>query len=94
VLGRTAFLNFVAPELWSPDPEGIVYSAKVGDGVNLWRLPISRRSWRAGGPPRQLTSGTGLEVHPSIARGGRLVFSSLIQNDDIWLLRLDQASQP
>ncbi len=90
VLGRTAFLNFVAPELWSPDTDAIVYSAKVGDGVNLWRIPISRRSWRVGGPPLQLTSGTGLEVHPSMARGGRLVYSSLIQNDDVWLLRLDQ----
>jgi len=29
-----------------------------------------------------------------MARGGRLVFSSLIQNDDVWLLRLDQEASP
>jgi Tol biopolymer transport system component len=40
-----------------------------------------------------MTSGTGMEVHPSMAAGGKLVFSSLIQNDDVWLLPLDQEGQ-
>jgi serine/threonine protein kinase len=94
MLGRTAFLNFVAPELWSPDADAIVYSAKIGDTVNLWSVAISRRTWKVAGPPRQLTSGTGLEVHPSMAAGGRLVFSSLQQNDDVWLLGVAPQSGP
>jgi hypothetical protein len=36
-----------------------------------------------------------LEVHPSMAKDGRQVFSNLIQSDDVWLPRLDQdAAQP
>ncbi len=89
VLGRTALSNFVAPELWSPDGEYIIYSQKVGDSTNLWRLRISRKTGKVTGPPEQMTSGTGTEVHPSVAPDGGLVFSSLSQNDDIWQLSLD-----
>jgi len=36
-----------------------------------------------------VTSGSDLEVRPSLAKTGRLVFSSLIENADIWSLPID-----
>ena len=41
------------------------------------------------GPAEQLTSGSGLEIHPSMARDGTVVFSSLVENEDIWSLPMN-----
>lgn len=41
------------------------------------------------GPAQQLTSGAGLEIRPSLAQDGTLVFSSLKENGDLWSQRLD-----
>jgi len=88
VLGRPAFENFLAPELWSPDGKYIIFSYRQGDSTNLWEVPISMRTWKISGPAEQLTSGTGMEVRPSIA-AGRLAFASLVENPDIWALPVD-----
>jgi len=58
----------------------------------LWQISISPKNWQITGPAHRMTSGSGLEVRPSLAKTGHVVFSSLVENDDIWSLPID-ASQ-
>ena len=67
----------------------ILFSAQLADSVNLWQVSISPGSWKVEGRAQQLTSGSGLEIRPSLAKDGTLVFSSLTENGDLWSLPLD-----
>ena len=67
----------------------ILFSAQLGDSVNLWKVSITSGTWRVTGPAEQLTSGSALEIRHSVARDGTLVFSSLVENSDIWVLPVD-----
>ncbi|MDA2937501.1 serine/threonine-protein kinase [Acidobacteria bacterium AH-259-A15] len=87
VEGRSAV--FFIPEIWPAEGDYVVFSARLGDSTNLWKLPISPKTWKVAGPAERLTSGTGSERQASLTAGGRLVFSSLIQNSDIWSLPID-----
>ena len=79
-----------APAEWLGDQ--IFFSAKAGDSVSVWQVSISPKNWRITGPAHRLTTGSGLDIRPSFAKTGLLVFSSLIENADIWSLPVD-ASQ-
>jgi len=79
-----------APAEWMGDR--VFFSAKAGDSVSLWQVSIAPKNWRIAGPAHRLTRGSGLDVRPSLAKTGLLVFSSLIANADIWSLPID-ASQ-
>jgi Tol biopolymer transport system component len=74
---------------WLFPPTAILFSAQLGDSVNLWQISISLRNWKVTGPAQQLTSGAGLEIRPSLAKDGTLVFSSLKENGHLWSQRLD-----
>ncbi len=67
----------------------VVLSVGAGDSVNLWRVHLDHSTWKPSGPPEQLTHGTGRELEPSLARDGRLVFSSGQQNSDLYELPVD-----
>jgi Tol biopolymer transport system component len=64
----------------------ITFSVLSENISSLWQVGISPTTWQVDDIPRQLTFGTGLEVDPSFAVNGRLVFSSLVSNSDIWSL--------
>jgi eukaryotic-like serine/threonine-protein kinase len=76
-----------APAEWMDDR--VFFSAKAGDSVSLWQTSISPKNWRITGQAHRLTQGSGLDVRPSFAKTGRLVFSSLVENADIWSLPID-----
>jgi hypothetical protein len=78
----------VLPGRWRADGNGVIFSARSGDAQNLWLVAISPKTWKAVGVPRQLTFGAGLEVQPSAA-GGRLAFSVLSENTNVWSLPVD-----
>jgi dipeptidyl aminopeptidase/acylaminoacyl peptidase len=40
----------------------VVFSARAGDSINLWQVPISTRTWQVAGVPRRLTFGAGPEL--------------------------------
>jgi len=92
-LERQGFAGPYLPAAWIADGNQVVFSARLGDSVNLWQIPISPRTGRRAGEPQRLTSGSSLEAQPSVAAaagGSRLlVFSSLNENIDIWALALD-----
>jgi eukaryotic-like serine/threonine-protein kinase len=67
----------------------ILFHGQLGDSVNLWQVSISPKTFRVQGPAQRLTSGSGLEMTPSVARNGALVFSSVAANGDIWALPVD-----
>jgi Tol biopolymer transport system component len=55
---------------WTPDGD-IVYAARSGAHLNLWRASAR------GGPPRQLTVDAGNNFHPCVSSDGRtMVFAS------------------
>ncbi|MEZ5402389.1 MAG: protein kinase [Bryobacteraceae bacterium] len=64
----------------------VVFSARSGDSLNLWRVRLSPLNWRVSGPFQQVTHGTGREIEASIAQDGRMVFSSGQQNSDLYEL--------
>lgn len=88
LLQTTTNADYVRPIPHAWTAEGIVFSAPLGDAVNIWEAPIES-DFRMTRKPRRLTSGTGLEGGVSVAHAGgkrRMAFSSTIANTDIWSL--------
>ena len=77
------------PDIWLAENSGVVFSARLGDTTNLWRLAISFASGRVSGVPQRLTFGTGMEVSASAGTANSLVFASLNNNTDVWGLPID-----
>jgi len=75
--------------VWSADGESIVLSSYRSGGLNLWRIPIDVDGTPIG-PMEQITAGAGQDVEADVAlQSGRIVFSILTQNADIWRLPVD-----
>lgn len=62
----------------------LLFSAQIGENINIWSLPISERSWLAAGQPRQVTFGSGQELRPIVSPGGVLVFASDHQKNNLF----------
>jgi serine/threonine protein kinase/Tol biopolymer transport system component len=75
-----------APQAWIQGENMVLFSARLGDSTNLWKVPLSPETWQVSGLPERVTFGTGEEAQPSIAADGRLVFSNLVSNIDVWSL--------
>ena len=82
--------SFFLPDVWNADGQ-VLFSAKLGDSTNLWQIHIPLAG-RAVGPPQRLTSGTGLEIHPSAVVAGQLAFSVVTNSIDLWSLPVDSSS--
>jgi Tol biopolymer transport system component len=71
------------PNAWMADG-GVFISAKLADGTNLWRVPVSTKDWKLSGVPRRLTFGAGMDLQPVPGPGNQLIFSSLQETINIW----------
>lgn len=71
--------------VWSPSGSFIYFSSYRGGGINIWRVAVLAEGIPVG-PPQQLTIGAGQDVELAISQAGRLAFSILRQNADIWRL--------
>ncbi len=87
--GAAPAARIFLPDLWLPETNEVVFSARLGDTTNLWKLAISPASGRVTGAPHRLTFGTGVEVSASAGAPGRLVFASLTNNLDVFGLPID-----
>jgi Tol biopolymer transport system component len=69
--------------------------ALAGEGIaNLWRVPVSRKTWKVAGPVRQITSGSAIELSPRVSAAGRMVFSGDSQITHLWGLALEKSGLP
>jgi WD40 repeat protein len=79
------------PRLSQWDEDFITFSAGFGDSINAWRAPISRDG-RITGNAQRLTSGTNLEISPTLSANGNLIFASLNRSAAVWSLQADTDS--
>jgi eukaryotic-like serine/threonine-protein kinase len=71
------------------DGNGVLFSTEWGTSFNIWRALLRSNPWRTVGTAERMTAGAGREEFPSASSNGRLVFSSLNQNVDVWALPFD-----
>jgi serine/threonine protein kinase len=81
----------IAPAVWTKD--GVLFSARLGDSFNIWRLRISERS----GEPvetslERLTFGVGSDVRPSVDERGEIAFQVASDVGESLTLALDPNS--
>jgi serine/threonine protein kinase/Tol biopolymer transport system component len=71
------------------DSVHFIFPARSGDSVNLWKAPLSPRTWQVDGPLERITFGSADESAPSLASDGRLAFAAMASNSDVWSLPVD-----
>lgn len=75
--------------VWSFDGREVFFSSPRGGGMNLWRISVDKDGSPAG-PPHQITTGAGQDVNVTVAPGGgRVAFTILSQNADLWRLPVE-----
>ncbi len=75
--------------VWTADGTAIDFSSYRSGGLNVWRLPVGARGEPAG-LPVQITTGAGQDVQLAASpAGGRLAFTVLRINADLWRLPVD-----
>jgi Tol biopolymer transport system component len=90
VLRRSGVKGVPIPGAWTA--EGVVIFASYEEGAsNVWQLAVDAATGRAVGEPVRQTFGTAVERSPA-SSGGRIVFTNIVENIDIWRLPLDPAT--
>jgi eukaryotic-like serine/threonine-protein kinase len=75
------------PTDWTPN--GILFSARSADSIDLWNVPVTSGSWQIDRRPERLTSGAGSAFSASSSLDGRVMFANLSQGIHLWSLPLD-----
>jgi serine/threonine protein kinase/Tol biopolymer transport system component len=83
---RSQGLGLPTPATWDRE-RGVLFAADLGDSRNIWQLPLAHDGSPAEAASR-LTTAAGIEDGPAVA-GGRMAFSSFVENADIWSLPAD-----
>ena len=80
----------IVPAAWDANGNCILFSARNGDSINLWRVMISPATFKLAGQPQRLTSGPTREKSPSLVSrpdgSNRIVFASLSEKFSVWSL--------
>jgi Tol biopolymer transport system component len=82
-----SMLPNAGPPVWNDD--SLLFTARQGDTANLWQVRFSHRTRRVAGPAQRLTFGSALEMYPTAA-AGRIVFTSLSENNNLWSQPVDR----
>lgn len=83
----TSLVEIPRPGYWARD--GVLFFARLGDSINLWRIPISESDLRVNAPAQRLTSGAAIEAQPSLSGNGRLAFAGLSLQLNLWSIPMD-----
>ncbi len=68
----------------------IIFSLGIStEGINLFSIPITPKTWQVSCAPQRLTSGPGVQTRASVANDGRMVFSYTKGVADLWSYPLD-----
>lgn len=73
---------FADSPCFTPDGKDIVFMSNRAGATNLWMIAAEGR-----GEPERLTTGTGPDASPSVARDGRIVFENSHSRSALLLLR-------
>jgi hypothetical protein len=67
----------------------LLFTARLGDSVNVWKLHMDGSRFRVTGKPQRITFGANLDAYPSVSVDGRLLFATLTSSSDVWVLPAD-----
>lgn len=70
------------PSAWFS--RGVLFSASAGGQTDIWRVALSRQSWRIGGKAVRLTSSALKAVDANVAADGTIAFGQLGAAVHIW----------
>jgi Tol biopolymer transport system component len=76
------------PGAWARD-DRVVFATYDDPASNVWELQMFPDSGKVSGSPRRLTFGTAKERSPAISASGRVAFTSLVENIEVWRLSID-----
>ena len=85
-LRKAGVTGLPIPGAWTA--AGVIFTTYDNGPSNVWQLAISP-SARVTGTPRRLTFGTAMERSPSVSSSGRVAFTSVVENVDVWRVPLD-----
>jgi Tol biopolymer transport system component len=68
---------------------GLLFSAKLGDSVDIWQVPFSLESRHVSAPAQRLGTSTRYAVAGSAAPNSSIFFASLEDNAQIWTVPVD-----
>jgi len=78
--------------VWARSGRAIYFSSYRAGGINIWRVPVTADGV-PDGPPAQVTTGAGEDVQLNApAADGRVAFTVLQLNADLWRLPVDPAT--
>ena len=78
--------------VWDGSGRAIYFSSYRAGGMNVWRVPVAADGTPTA-PPAQITTGAGQDVQLAApSADGRLAFTVLQLNADLWRLPVDPAS--
>jgi len=86
---RTLNAFVTGPSAWVGDQ--VIFSGLRSGNIQLWKVPMDTTSGRVAGKVEQVTSGTGRELDPSVAKDGTLVLASIQFSSDLYMLPADTA---
>lgn len=66
-----------------------MFSAKLGDGIDLWQVLIPAGTWQIDAKPERLTSVAGTAALSSSTSDGRIAFANVSQQTHLWMLPMD-----
>jgi serine/threonine protein kinase/Tol biopolymer transport system component len=82
----SVLLRGIVPGWWLPSNR-VIYEhspySGLREGTNIWEIPIQPQTFKAG-EPSQLSFGSGADKSPVMTRDGRLIFSTVITQTDLW----------
>jgi Tol biopolymer transport system component len=90
ILRRSGVKGVPIPGAWTADGE-VIFATYEEGASNVWQLAVAPATGRVVGEPARLTFGTAVERSPA-SSGGRIVFTNIAENVDIWRLLLDPAT--
>ncbi len=79
---------YFTPASWNGPDNGALFAATLGDSTNIWQISVPPGG-RGAGTPRRLTFGAGIEANPSLSAGGKLAYSTLSNNINLWALPMN-----
>jgi Tol biopolymer transport system component/DNA-binding winged helix-turn-helix (wHTH) protein len=91
-LQKSGVTGAPVPGDWDPRDDSVILASTGSSGSNLWKIKLAANDGRIAGHPERLTFGTAIERSPVLASGGRIAFTSVVENVDVWRVHLDPAT--